>query len=77
VVSAVVSPCVGLCRLDDNDALCLGCYRTLEEIGRWSVAGQAEQRAIVAAAAGRQRSLAPAAASASFKPVEISAGDQD
>ncbi len=31
---AVLSPCVGICSLDD-DGLCLGCHRTSTEIARW------------------------------------------
>ncbi len=31
---AVLSPCVGICSLDD-DGLCLGCHRTSAEIARW------------------------------------------
>ncbi len=30
----VLSPCIGLCQLDDN-GLCVGCFRTGDEIGRW------------------------------------------
>ncbi|WBH17366.1 DUF1289 domain-containing protein [Sphingomonas radiodurans] len=51
---APASPCVGVCRLDAAGALCLGCYRTLGEIGRWSGADAAEREAI-AAAANRRR----------------------
>ena len=29
------SPCVSICTLDDNK-VCLGCRRTLEEIRRWT-----------------------------------------
>ena len=32
---AVLSPCIGVCALDD-DGLCLGCHRTTAEIARWS-----------------------------------------
>ena len=32
---AVLSPCVGVCALDD-DGLCRGCLRTTAEIARWS-----------------------------------------
>ena len=32
---AVLSPCVGVCSLDD-DGLCQGCLRTVGEIARWS-----------------------------------------
>lgn len=30
----VLSPCIGICQLDDN-GLCVGCFRTGDEIGRW------------------------------------------
>jgi len=32
---AVLSPCIGVCRLDD-DGLCEGCLRTSGEIARWT-----------------------------------------
>lgn len=32
---AVLSPCIGVCALDD-DGLCLGCRRNTTEIARWS-----------------------------------------
>jgi len=32
---AVLSPCVGVCSLDDA-GLCIGCRRTTAEIARWS-----------------------------------------
>jgi len=31
---AVLSPCVGICSLDDR-GLCMGCRRTTAEIARW------------------------------------------
>lgn len=30
----VLSPCIGICQLDDR-GLCVGCFRTGDEIGRW------------------------------------------
>lgn len=32
---AVLSPCIGICSLDD-DGLCEGCLRSSAEIARWS-----------------------------------------
>ena len=32
---AVLSPCVGICNLDDN-GLCEGCLRSSAEIAHWS-----------------------------------------
>ena len=31
---AVLSPCIGVCMLDD-DGLCMGCHRSSAEIARW------------------------------------------
>lgn len=31
---AVLSPCVGICTIDDH-GLCAGCHRTGDEIARW------------------------------------------
>ena len=38
----VDSPCVSICRLDEND-VCVGCFRTATEIGQW-LSYSAEQR---------------------------------
>ena len=32
----IESPCIRVCTLDATGELCLGCFRTLEEIGSWS-----------------------------------------
>jgi predicted Fe-S protein YdhL (DUF1289 family) len=33
---AVPSPCLSVCRLDERRSVCVGCLRTLAEIGAWS-----------------------------------------
>lgn len=35
--SPVQSPCIGNCCLDD-DLICLGCFRSLDEIKEWGIA---------------------------------------
>ncbi|QQV78877.1 DUF1289 domain-containing protein [Sphingomonas aliaeris] len=45
----MASPCVNRCELDDARNLCLGCARTIDEIGGWS-SGSPEWRADVMAA---------------------------
>jgi predicted Fe-S protein YdhL (DUF1289 family) len=50
----VASPCVNVCRMDAANALCVGCFRTLDEIARWSRASDDERRAILAAVARRR-----------------------
>jgi len=39
---AVLSPCIGICRLDEL-GLCVGCRRTTSEIARWGQMGDAER----------------------------------
>ena len=56
-VSAVPSPCVRNCCLDEQE-VCLGCGRTLDEIRDWSEAGDAERLTILERAAERRRERA-------------------
>jgi len=44
--ATVKSPCVAVCALDEDD-ICLGCYRTADEITDWFMASDDERRAIV------------------------------
>ena len=34
-VEDIVSPCIGVCAMNDSNGLCHGCYRTVEEIREW------------------------------------------
>ena len=54
----IASPCISICALDADD-VCVGCYRSGQEITRWSVADNAERRAILASAAERARAVNP------------------
>lgn len=51
----VASPCVNVCKLDQND-ICLGCYRSLEEIRQWSKSDNEGKAAIVERAEQRRQS---------------------
>jgi predicted Fe-S protein YdhL (DUF1289 family) len=31
----VKSPCINICKLDENK-ICIGCYRTIDEIAHWT-----------------------------------------
>ena len=42
----VPSPCLSVCQMDEVTGLCLGCFRTLEEIGQWGNADDAFKRDI-------------------------------
>lgn len=56
-MNAAISPCVGICRLDDETGYCLGCGRTGDEIATWSTAGPGGRRAIWAALPARLGTL--------------------
>ncbi len=51
--SLVPSPCVRNCCLDDDD-ICLGCFRTLDEITGWSSASAERRREILSLAKWRR-----------------------
>lgn len=42
----VHSPCIRQCALDD-DKICFGCFRTLEEIKRWNTTTSEDRKTIV------------------------------
>lgn len=41
------SPCNKVCVMDLQTGLCKGCYRTLEEIGRWGSMSDAERDSVL------------------------------
>jgi hypothetical protein len=43
------SPCVSICTLDATGTLCVGCFRTVDEIAAWSVLDAGAKRAVCAA----------------------------
>ncbi len=48
------SPCISVCVLDESD-MCLGCFRTLEEIGCWSTLSDDEKKMIIDLSLQRQQ----------------------
>ena len=42
----VPSPCVSVCRMTADRSLCLGCYRTLDELRAWSGASDGYKRSV-------------------------------
>ncbi|BAQ78991.1 DUF1289 domain-containing protein [Pseudomonas sp. St29] len=51
----VASPCVSICALDEQD-ICTGCQRTVEEITRWSRMDNNERRVVLALCHERAKS---------------------
>ncbi len=47
-MSTASSPCIGVCTIDERNALCLGCGRTLAEIAAWGALSEPQRRALMA-----------------------------
>lgn len=41
------SPCISICALNDDD-VCIGCYRSADEIMRWGKLEESEKREVYA-----------------------------
>ena len=51
----VMSPCIGICMIDPKGSgFCLGCKRTIEEIGRWVMLDDVERQRIIDALPNRK-----------------------
>ena len=53
------TPCVQVCTVDGESGLCLGCYRTLPEIARWSKLSEAEREALMGELPARRSRIRP------------------
>ena len=49
----IESPCVQVCVVHPETRLCIGCARSIDEIGRWSRMTAEERRAVMAELSGR------------------------
>ena len=51
----VMSPCIGICMIDPKGTgWCLGCKRTIEEIGRWAMMDDVQRQAVLDQLPGRK-----------------------
>lgn len=55
----VESPCVRICLLHPQAGICIGCYRTAEEIAGWSTMTPEARRAVMAELPGRAHLVKP------------------
>lgn len=46
VEKPIASPCVSICALDEDD-ICIGCQRNVDEIIRWSRLNNSERREVL------------------------------
>ncbi len=55
----VASPCINVCKMDAPSGLCVGCFRTIDEITVWSRSDDACRLEILAAVAKRRQAHDP------------------
>ena len=56
---SIATPCVQVCLVDGQSGLCLGCFRTLGEIGGWMRLSEAERAALIAELPTRRARISP------------------
>ena len=52
------SPCISICALNDQD-VCVGCYRSADEIREWMAMGNRERREVLKKTVLRSRQANP------------------
>ena len=57
---SIATPCIKVCVIDDASGLCLGCLRTLDEIGGWSGFSPERRARVMAALPARRDRIDPA-----------------
>lgn len=55
----IATPCIQVCAVDGESGLCLGCHRTLREIGGWSRFTDDERAQIMAELPSRRSRIRP------------------
>ena len=45
-IKEIDSPCVGICQYNDEE-VCIGCFRTAEEISQWTTISDEERDKII------------------------------
>lgn len=53
----VPSPCISLCKMNQQTGLCEGCFRTIDEIATWSTATEEMKRQVWVEIKRRQDAL--------------------
>ncbi len=57
--AAIQSPCNKICTIDCDTRLCIGCFRTMEEVATWSVLSHDQRREIMQTLRAREIRIAP------------------
>lgn len=56
-MSMIESPCINICVIDRREDLCVGCYRSLDEIATWGAMSSAERQAVMARLPNRKQRI--------------------
>ena len=56
---AIATPCIKVCIVDPESNLCLGCFRTLPEIGGWSRFSEEDRSRLMADLPTRRSRIRP------------------
>jgi hypothetical protein len=55
----IATPCIQVCTVDGKSGLCLGCFRTLAEIARWSKFSEDERTMLMETLPARRSRIDP------------------
>ena len=58
-MSTIESPCVDICQLNPTSGVCLGCFRTMDEISVWVAMPDDDKREVLRLAKERQLLMLP------------------
>lgn len=57
----ILSPCIDVCQIDPGHGMCRGCWRTIDEIARWSTMRDGERERVMAQLPQRRQTTLPLA----------------
>ena len=57
--NTIATPCIKLCIVDGESGLCMGCFRSLPEVGRWGRMSDDERAEIMSGLADRRSRIRP------------------
>lgn len=55
----IKTPCIKVCVVDGESGLCLGCFRTLQEVAAWARFSEAERDRLMAELPSRKSRVRP------------------
>lgn len=55
----IQSPCNKVCTVDGDSGLCIGCFRSIEEVATWAVISPAQRKDIMRTLRAREAQIAP------------------